>query len=131
MDQRIGQEDHMDASGFDRLTRSVGGHSRRSTLGTALAGATVAAAGLLASATGSGAKKKKRKKKCKKCRGKAQGERCLTNKECCANETHLACAFTSGVNQPVCCGVLGAPCGVAADCCRGFECSGGQCVFLM
>ena len=122
----------MDTSGFDRLVQMVSGRSRRTALRTAFGGATVAAAGLLASATGSGAKKKKRKKKCKKCHGKAQGEACLTNKECCANETRLACAFTSGVNQPVCCGVLGAPCGVDGDCCLGFECfAGDRCVFLV
>lgn len=120
----------MDASTFDRLTQAVGSRSRRSALKTAIGGATVAAAGLLVSATGSGAKKKR--KRCKKCHGKAQGEECLTNKECCANETRLACAFASGVNQPVCCGVDGAPCGVDGDCCLGFECfASDRCVFLM
>jgi hypothetical protein len=122
----------MAASTFDRLTRTVGNRSRRGALRTVLGGATVAAAGLLASASGNGAKSKKRKKKCKKCRGKTQGERCLTNKECCANETRLACALTSAAGGPVCCGVLGAPCGVDGDCCRGFECLGsGQCGFLI
>jgi hypothetical protein len=121
----------MDASRFDRLVQVVGGGSRRTALRTALGGATVAAAGLLASTTGIGAKKKKRKKKCqtKTCQGKAQGEACTTNKECCANETQLACARASGVNQPVCCGTLGAPCGVDGKCCLGFECFSGQCLF--
>ena len=121
----------MDESALDRLTRTVGDRSRRNALRTALAGAAVAAAGLLASAAGADAKRKKRKRKCKPCRGKMQGEACLTNKECCANETHLACAFTSG-DGPVCCGVGGAPCGGSGDCCRGFECLGsGQCGFLV
>jgi hypothetical protein len=121
----------MDTSAFDKLTRSVGGRSRRSALRTALGGAVMAATGLLVSATGNEARNKKKRKRCKKCRGKAQGAACLTNRECCANETRLACALTSAAAGPVCCGVLGASCGVAADCCRGFECSGGQCVFLM
>jgi hypothetical protein len=53
----------MDASRFDRLVQVVGGSSRRSALRAALSGATVAAAGLLVSATGNDAKTKKRKKK--------------------------------------------------------------------
>ena len=121
----------MGTTAFDRLTQTVGGRSRRSTLRTALGGATVAAAGLLVSATGNGAKNKKKRKRCKRCHGKAQGEACLTNKECCANDTRLACAFTS-TDGPICCGVLGAPCGVSGDCCHGFECLGsGQCGFLV
>lgn len=119
----------MDASAFDRLTQAVGSRSRRSALRSAVAGTTMAAAGLLVSATGSGAKKKR--KRCKKCHGKARGDACATNKECCANETRLACAFASG-NRPVCCGVLGAPCGVDGDCCRGFTCLGSSgCGFLI
>ncbi len=121
----------MDASGFDRLVQKVSGSSRRTALRTALSGAALAAAGLLASATASDARKKRRKKKCKRCRGKAQGERCLTNKECCANETRLACALTSSAGGPVCCGVLGAPCGGDGNCCRGFSCSDSECVVLI
>jgi hypothetical protein len=92
----------------------------------------MAATGLLVSATGNEARNKKKRKRCKKCRGKAQGAACLTNRECCANETRLACALTSAAGGPVCCGVLGAPCGVDGDCCRGFECLGAsQCGFLI
>ncbi len=121
----------MDASTLDRLAHMVGG-SRRAALRTALGGAAVAAAGIGASGIGCDAKKKKCKKRKKnKCKGKARDEACSSNKECCTNETNLACSVrNAGAIETVCCGALGAGCDADDDCCVGFRCDigDGECV---
>jgi hypothetical protein len=127
----------MDASLFDRLAQAIGERSRRGALRTALAGATLAATGLLASAPTSEAKKKKKRKKCPTCptcpvcptcTGKALGELCFTTKECCGTETNRSCArATDGIGSPVCCGTGNSPCSKDGDCCIPFDCSAGQC----
>jgi hypothetical protein len=117
----------MDGTTFDRLTRIVGG-SRREALRTAVGGAAVAAAGVAASAIGTEAKKNKKRKRCKKrtWQGKAPGAGCTSNKDCCTNETNLACSVrNAGVIANVCCGALGAGCDADNDCCHGFRCDTG------
>jgi hypothetical protein len=119
----------MDASAFDRPTQLGGGRSRRSALRSALAGATLAAAGLVASTASGDARKKCRKKKCPKCPGKALGEVCARTTECCPIQTDLACGFTpsSGANT-VCCGTTGVACpGGDHECCFDFTCVNGAC----
>ena len=128
----------MDGKRCDTTARAlIDVTTRRQALGGLLGGA-IAALGVGGSwrseeaAARKKRRKKKRKKRCKPCRGKAQGGVCTTNKECCANETGLACALTSAAGGPVCCGVLGAPCDGDGDCCRGFECfASDRCVFVM
>jgi hypothetical protein len=122
------REDVMDGTAFDKLVQLVGGGStRRIALKSALAGGTLAAVGLAASAIETTAKKKK--KKCKKCKPKNLGEACATNKQCCTNETNRLCAFPSNPSSPntVCCGGVGATCSSTDDCCGDFTCDGGLC----
>jgi hypothetical protein len=116
----------LDGSRFDRLVQVVGGSSRRLALRTAFGGVALAA-GLLAPAAGGDARKKRKCKK--KCRGRAQGETCTTNKDCCANETRLACSQSNSAGTAaVCCGANDGPCNDDGDCCLGLECSpAGQC----
>ena len=134
----------MDISLLSRLTRAVDERSRRHALRTALGGITLAAAGLVAAAPPSKAKKNNRKNKRKKkktcpdcpvcqncptcppqCVGKALGDACQNIKECCGNETNLSCGLTDGGgSDTVCCGTLGAPCVGDADCCLPFFCPG-------
>jgi hypothetical protein len=132
------KEEDMDASLFDRLAQTVSQLSRRGALRTALAGATVAAAGFLASAPTNEAKKKKKRKKCPSCptspvcptcTGKALGQLCFNTKECCGTETNRSCARVTGAigTAPVCCGTGDSPCSKSGDCCVPFDCSAGQC----
>jgi hypothetical protein len=118
----------MDASAMTRLATAEAGRSRRLAVKTVLGGVTVATKGWL-TATSSAAKKKRRKK-CKKrpCQGKAPGESCTSNQECCANETGLACAAPNSASTVgVCCGAQGASCTGSADCCNGLSCLSGRC----
>ena len=111
---------------LDRFVQVVGGSSRRLALRTAFGGVALAA-GLLAPAAGGDARKKRKCKK--KCRGRAQGETCTTNKDCCANETRLSCALSNSASPvAVCCGANGAACDESGDCCAGMGCNlVGQC----
>ncbi len=120
----------MDGSMSDRLAQLVQGASRRRALRAALGGAAAATGGLVASGLGSDAKNKK-KKKCKKktCKGRAAGEECDTNLQCCPNETNCICGFADGLPGPICCGVLDATCTSINDCCEGFVCFEARCAF--
>ncbi len=121
--------DTMGGSMFARLTQAMGARSRRHALRTALSGAAVATAGVVASGLGGDARKGK--KKCKKCKPAATlGERCRNTRECCGNETGLACTFTDESDAPVCCAAYGAACG-EEGCCQGLICVNSQCTFLI
>lgn len=120
----------MDGSRFDALARKAGTLSdRRIALRTALAG--VAASGLAATRLGlsHGAVEAKKKKKCKKCKAKRLGESCTSHKQCCTNQTNLACQvqFGAGNSDRTCCGVLDAPCDQPEDCCQQYDCVAGAC----
>lgn len=109
----------MDGLQFDSLTRRVA-------LRSAVAGAAATAIGL--AAIGTTEAKKKKKKKCK-CTSLGFGKPCTTNKECCTNETNLACAVSSaaGNSDKTCCGASDFVCTTNDQCCADFSCQSGSC----
>jgi hypothetical protein len=118
----------MDGSMIDRLAEAVQGVSRRHAVRTVLGGAAGAMGGMAATGFGSDARKKKKCKK-KGCTARALGEECETNRQCCPNETNRICGFAINLPGPICCGTLGATCTGFNDCCGGFACLEGRCVF--
>ncbi len=124
----------MEHTRFDRLVTSLGsGASRRGVL-QLLAGA---GGGGLAMAAGLSATDAKKKKK--RCKPRASGAPCSSDKQCCTKKTKRICEVPQDASSSdtVCCGGEGAPCGgvnidgdaLAPKCCigsagvRSFVCS--------
>ena len=105
----------MDGLHFDSFTRRL-----------ALRSALVGAAGL--ATVGATSAKNKTKKKCK-CTSLGFGKPCTTNKECCTNQTNLACAVSSaaGNSDKTCCGSSDFACTSSDDCCADYSCQSGSC----
>jgi hypothetical protein len=77
--------------------------------------------------------RKRCKRKCKKnvCKPKPPEAVCVSDEECCPNETKYTCGLShnSGLDT-VCCGTQGATCSTTFQCCLTFNCVGGQCVSM-
>ena len=137
----------MEESRFDALTRQVGSAStRRSTMRAALgavAASTVAAVGLAklggeseAARNNNNNNRNGGRRRCRRCRQQLRqlqcrplrlGSRCVDNEDCCPNATNNICALATGGTQNVCCKGTGASCSFNSDCCKHFNCQGGQC----
>jgi hypothetical protein len=110
---RRSADELMDETRFDGLTRLIGsGRTRRGLLGTAMV---TTVAGISAVAPGlswDAAAKKKRKKK-KRCKPKAAGAPCTSDKQCCTKKTKRICDVPQNASNSdtVCCGGQGATCG--------------------
>ena len=134
----------MDERTFDDVVRrwSMAGSRRgvlKSAFASALAGLGVASLLGVEDAEAKSCKKKckeknsrkarkKCKKKCQQCIPKPPEADCLSDEECCPNETKYTCAIShnSGLNT-VCCGTQGATCSSDFQCCIGFFCDGVRC----
>jgi hypothetical protein len=107
------QEESMDGSRFDTLTRMVSaGATRRKLMQAAvvpLAGA-LGAASLFAFGDTSAKKKHKKKKKCKK-----SGAACTANKQCCTSGNICDVPTNASNSDHKCCGASGAKCGGVND----------------
>jgi hypothetical protein len=125
----------MDGSAFDTITRLVGSSRRdllRAAGASALGGLGLSA---LPGADEAEAKKGGRKRRRRRCKPKAAGSACETDKDCCTKKTKRVCGepFGSPGDPPVCCGVEGTPCDTPDNCCEGFTCpiGGGECVEVL
>lgn len=110
------QEEIMDGTRFDALTRLVSRGATRRTLVQVAALPVAGALGVtsMLGLAGVDAKRKKRKKK-KKC--KKSGAACTSNKQCCTGKSKNICDVptNAGNSDRKCCGGLGAKCGGVND----------------